>query len=176
MDTEIYKKPESELREEEPKEVIVVPSEARFTWFMKIATGVLAAINAAIMLSFIREINMELITVLIVAITLPIFVIYCLAAMRGKKIYLKTREPAESALGIWGYIWRSLIIQYVAAVLAAIFLNLSGLSYIGIASPVVFTIVSGLLNLPFVVMVVWLLFSRRKREQLNWIVSLIRKY
>ncbi len=104
------------------------------------------------------------------------FNVYLIRQLRGNVIRSKKTDFPDRYLSVWGYFWRTAIAKYVAFLIVLIVMVLTGLSQKFEMPSVQFTIAYNVLLVPVGVFVVWLLFSYRKKQQLNWVLSVFRGY
>jgi len=101
------------------------------------------------------------------------FVIFLLNKLATEDGVLKTRK----AITIWGYIWRSIIVYWISWI-PALF---SALILIGVQpdpphpSIPAFLLI-GTLQALFSVAVIWSIFSKDRKSQIRWLLSLGRGY
>jgi len=98
------------------------------------------------------------------------WVVFLLNKLATEGGLLKSKRP----ITIWGYIWRALIVYYISMVLAA----LTTLLTIGVqAQPSILTFffISALQSL-FCIAVIWCIFSKDRKSQIRWVLSLSRGF
>lgn len=101
------------------------------------------------------------------------FVIFSLNQLATEDGLLKTKKP----ITIWGYIWRSIIVYWASFMLAMI----PALMIIGAQphppSPSIpaFLFISAFQAL-FSIVVIWIFFSKDRKSQIRWLLSLGRGY
>ena len=98
------------------------------------------------------------------------FVIFLLKKLATDDGLLKSKKP----ITIWGYIWRTIIVCYISMIPAV----LATLVIIGVQSHTSIltgVLICGLHSLTSIVSV-WCIFSRDRKSQFGWLLSLGRGY
>jgi hypothetical protein len=104
------------------------------------------------------------------------FNVYLIRQLRGNVIRSNKTDIPDRYLSVWGYFWRTVIAKYVAFLIVLVAMVSTGLSKEFEMPSIEFTIAYNVLLVPVAVFVVWLLFSYRKKQQLNWVLSVFRGY
>ena len=102
------------------------------------------------------------------------FCIYLIKKFRGKYRIEKKEVIVLKQLGVWGYFWRGLITIITAFIISTIFMTvfIFGIEMPSIRYTIVFSII---LHLSAVI-IVWLLFSKNRKQQINWFGSMFCGY
>lgn len=98
------------------------------------------------------------------------FVIFLLRKLATEDGLLKSKKP----ITIWGYIWRTIIVLYISMIPAV----LATLMIIGVqphTSILTGALICGLHSLTSIV-TIWCIFSRDRKSQIGWLLSLARGY
>jgi hypothetical protein len=97
-------------------------------------------------------------------------VIFLLRKLATEDGLLKSKKP----IMIWGYIWRAMIVFYVSLIPAV----LATLIVIGVqpypSFPIFFF--TSALQWLFSIVAVWCIFSKDRKSQIRWLLSLARGY
>ena len=109
---------------------------------------------------------------------LSIFIVYFIKRLRVYGLGSE-EESAAKALGIWGYFWRGVVIEWFAVLVMIIIFAagmLGGLDLTEFFISRVGTIVLGFALFPISLFGIWALFSKDRAGQLNGFFKIFRGY
>ena len=92
--------------------------------------------------------------------------------IRGNKVINEKEKNIASEIKVIGYIWRTYLIKYISLFLSVFVM---AVTFKPIPS-IQHTITAFIFQLLFTVPIIWLLFSRNKRKNIQWLLSLFRGY
>lgn len=98
------------------------------------------------------------------------WVVFLLNKLATEDGLLKSNKP----IAIWGYIWRAMIVCYVSLGLA-LFTTLMTIGVQPHTSILTFFFISALQSL-FSIVAIWCIFSKNRKSQIRWLLSLARGY
>ena len=101
-----------------------------------------------------------------------IFVVYLIRHISGNKLRSKKHAEHPRFFSVWSYFWRATL-TYALAYFSAVSITIIFDFRIEIPS-VSATIVASFLTYFMSVFYVWLLFSKNRRGQFNWLIQTIR--
>lgn len=181
MNNNLYNSPESDLLDEQIVEERIVPYTNGFDGKMKASIGILVVINILLIgrYLFFPESKVDILNVLvgfIFSVLQTVFIIYAIRRLRSDKIIGSSSVPKHDSLGVWGYIWRYFICNYISLFIIAGALTFSGMSSGFEAQSVGLMMIFSILVFPVSLVLVWTFFSRNRKEQLRWLLSIFRGY
>ncbi len=103
------------------------------------------------------------------------WLIFLISNIRGKNVDKKETSLLAKELSVWGYIWRTFIVQLVAVfIFMTLWLIIAGTA-VPLAS-IPYAFISSSAGLVLAVPVTWAFFSKDRKQQLLWLLSFGRGY
>ena len=130
------------------------------SWAVLVFLAVLSEVR-----SFQEQLPLALLNILLMALFYA-WVIYLILNIRGKNVNKNETSFLARELGIWGYVWRSFAIQFIAGIFLGVLLV--AILQIEVHPSPIFSIVSLLFVSLTSVPVTWTLFSKNRKQQLLW--------
>lgn len=102
-----------------------------------------------------------------------VLVIFLVRLLRGNEVERRKNPGVKFELTVWGYFWRGLLIKYLALILSVILVLLTRLDP---KPSFQYTLVFSILSYMSSIFLMWLIFSKNRKEQMAFVFALFRGY
>lgn len=110
----------------------------------------------------------------IISIVFSFFCVYLIKIVRGNEQIKKNEVVQVKPLGVWGYYWRGFLTISIAPFFSMLVAHLFKLRFEIPSLP--YTITLSTISFFTIVLLIWLLFSKSRKQQLNWVIRMFRGY
>jgi hypothetical protein len=102
------------------------------------------------------------------------YLVWLIHLLRGEEKQHKNKPQWVTSIGLWGYVWRVLVIYWASASVMVLGVLLLGMRPPPGNLPLLWIVSMNVGLMSAMPLVCWLLFSRDRKGQLLWLVSSVR--
>ena len=130
------------------------------SWAVLVFLTVLSEIN-----NFQERLPLALLNIVLMALSYA-WTIYLILKIRGKNVNKNETSFLTKELGVWGFVWRSFVIQIISGMVLGVLLL--AILQVKVQPSPIFSIISVLFVVVTSVPVTWAIFSKNRKQQLLW--------